>query len=179
MKKNLSILFLVIFSIINTACSTQAKTYQISSLNNAKMMQLHKKINVQLSPSSINDTSVSSRLSSISMPNNDRIDEYIKNAFNGELRYAKVYSLNKDAVVLTLELQDVELYTRFGNASWNFKIKISSNNNESFTLRTQYPFESLHSSEFDGYPAASAFKPVVQELILDIIYDKEFINLLK
>jgi len=171
-------LLIISFSFLITACSTKAKVYKPNIINNEKIKQFSKKIDIVLSKNSINDSSASTRLSSVEMPSEESVSVYIKNAFITELKYARAYSSKDAGITLNLELKDIELHTRFGRASWDFKIQVSSSNGKIIELEYIHKFESLHASEFDTYDAANAFKPAVQNLIQEIIYNKEFVDLL-
>lgn len=107
------------------------------------------------------------------------IPEFVKKAFNDELKFAGIYS--DSGVTLSGQFTKIEFSSTAGltNGWWLLGVKLQSSNGTSLSAENRYEFK----SGFDAITAcnqtAQALGPAVQDLIKSAVTDPMFANLVR
>ena len=181
MGKLLVSISIAMVAVFITGCGLKTADYGISSDNVQKLREFSEsKINVgKFTAQTPNENQVLCRLAeTISTPQGESFEEYIKKAFISELVMAGIYDKNSQ-IEISGHLEKIYGSTMLGDAYWEVEVVISSSTGKSIKVRKkrEYP------SAFVAYTAcnnmATSFSPTIKELIYEIINHKDFPSLLK
>ncbi|MGB5867388.1 MAG: hypothetical protein WBG69_05885 [Arcobacteraceae bacterium] len=178
-KTGLSLVAVAVLSIGFTGCGVKVATYGASSENVSQLKKYDTKLNVNNFTATTSESSIMCRLSDpIKTPNGESFEQYVENALIEELKMAGLYS--KDAkITLNGHLNEVSASSTPGTANWEFSVKVSSSNGESFTVTSKKDYSSSFMAHYACNDMAEAFKPAVQKLITSIINHPKFSSLVK
>lgn len=107
--------------------------------------------------------------------------DYIKQAFESELKVAGAYDDKSPNVILSGEIIELGFSSSSSvtRGSWHIDLMLRSSNGESIRASETYQFESGFLADTACKQTAEAFEPAVQDLIGKTISNPGFITLLK
>jgi hypothetical protein len=102
--------------------------------------------------------------------------EYLRKAFEDELKVAGVHATDAKRVVLTGTVKRLEFSSSRGitGGSWDIDLAISSSNGRSLSASEHYEFQSGFIADTACKQTAEAYLPAVQNLIGKIVRAPEF-----
>ena len=166
-----------------TGCANKVPVYAISTNNVVNLQGLSKdngKVNLNnFTDSGRDESKVMCRLATpVGTANGETFASYIENAFKKELLVAGMYD-TKSNISISANIDNIYGSTTIGNAYWEFTVTVKSSNGTSYTVHTQYDYESSFSAMSACSEMQRSFVPAVQKLIGDIIQNPKFVDLLK
>ena len=183
MKKSLSIIKLglvgAFLAIGFSGCGIKVAGYSASSDNVSKLRTYKTKVNVSKFTAKSSESSMMCRMSDpIKTPKEETFEKYIENALIDELKMAGLYDKSAK-ITLAGHLNKVSASSTPGVAYWEFSVKVSSSNGQTFTVVSKKEYSSSFMAHYACNDMAGAFSPSVQKLITDIVNHPKFTNLLK
>jgi hypothetical protein len=107
--------------------------------------------------------------------------EYLKKAFEDELKVAGAFGANNPRVVLSGVVNKLEFSSTRGltGGSWDIDVTLSSSNGSKMSASEHYEFQSGFVADTACKQTAEAYMPTVQNLIKKIVHSPDFKNLVK
>jgi len=166
-----------------TGCANKVPAYAISTNNVVNLQGLSKdngKVNLSnFTDSGRNESKVMCRLATpVGISSGETFASYIEDAFKKELLVAGMYN-PKSNVTISANIDKLYGSTTIGNAYWEFTVTVKSSNGTSYTVHTQYDYESSYLATSACSEMQRSFVPAVQKLIGDIVQNPKFVDLLK
>lgn len=182
MKKTLTLGLITAGALLMSGCANKVPTYS----NSAQNMRAVKTIAATATPVRIGkfsatnegESKVMCRLATpVGTPDGMTFAKYIEDALATELEMGNMID-PKSKITVTGNLDSLYGSTMLGNAYWEFKVTIASNNGKSFTVNSRYDYE----SSYTAYSACSemqrSYLPAVQQLVNQIVTHPQFGELL-
>ena len=178
----LSVLVLAVMALF-TGCANKVPAYAISTDNVVNLQGLSKdngQVNLnKFTDSGRDESKVMCRLATpIGTSSGETFASYIEDAFKKELLIAGMYSPKSD-ITISANIDKIYGSTIIGDAYWEFTVTVKSSNGTSYTVHTQYDYESSYLATSACSEMQRSFVPAVQKLIGDIVQNPKFIDLLK
>ena len=107
--------------------------------------------------------------------------EYLRKAFEDELKVAGVHAAANPRVVLTGTVKKLEFSSSRGltGGSWDIAFDLASSNGKSMSASEYYEFQSGFVADTACKQTAEAYMPAVQNLIKKIVHSAEFKGLVQ
>jgi hypothetical protein len=177
--------FLIVsaFSIFIAGCSTfTTPRYSINADTNVALKALNVSnvgVGAFSGPASF-DTSCRAA-GPLAPPDGMSHTEYLKKAFEDELKVAGVFGADKPRVVLNGVVNKLEFSSTRGltGGSWDIDVTLSSSNGSKMSASEHYEFQSGFIADTACKQTAEAYMPMVQNLIKKIVHSPDFKNLVK
>ena len=102
--------------------------------------------------------------------------DYIKKAFEDELKVAGIYAATNPRITLSGNVKKLEFSSSRGltGGSWDIEILLSSSNGKTLPVTEHYEFESGFIADTACKQTAEAYSPAVQDLIKKAVRSIEF-----
>lgn len=102
--------------------------------------------------------------------------QYIRTAFEDELKIAGAYSTATPRVTLTGNITQLNLASMRGirRGEWDIGLRLTSTNGHALAVTEHYQFKSGFSADAACKNTADAFLPAVQDLVHQVITSPEF-----
>ena len=170
----LAILLLCAFTFSGCTAAVNRYGASVENVESLRNMQVTSKVKVNAFTSDELHKSINCRGTiTINTPDGKPFEEYIRNAFISELKLAGIYD-NESSLAIDGHFEKLEASSMIGDAKWMFKIVISAEGKETFTVDSEYPFSASFFGDRACQEVPQAFVPAVQQLINNIIYHPKF-----
>jgi len=175
------IAFLLIF-ILSLGCATYHAPPYVGSTENVIAVQdksIGKKSQVKVNDfkaaSTVNQSIMCRAAGPVKPSAGETFEKYIEDALRDELFEAGIYH-SKANIQIDGLLKRINFETT-GNSSWDIELEVSSNTGTSYTVNVVYEFSGSFMAEHACRDGAEALVEAVQALILEVIQDPDFKNL--
>ena len=173
---------LLVCALIISGCTAAVNQYgaSIENVESLRSMQSTSKVKVNAFTSDELHKSINCRGTiTINTPDGKPFEKVYKEyVFFSELRLAGIYA-NESSLAINGNFEKLEASSMMGDAKWMFKIIISSEGKEPFTVDSEYDFSASFFGDRACQEVPKAFVPAVQQLINDIINHPKFAAMLQ
>ena len=176
MKLYSYLVILLLCAFIFSGCTAAVNRYgaSVENVELLRSMQGTSKVKVNAFTSDKLHKSINCRGTiTINTPDGKPFEEFIRDAFISELKLAGIYA-NDSTIAINGHFEKLDASSVTGNAKWMFKIIISAEGRESFSVDSEYPFSASFLGDRACQEVPQAFGPAVQQLINDIVNHPKF-----
>ncbi len=168
-------------AVLFSGCGIKTNEYSVSA-DNVSQLRTYEgvKLNVgEFTAKTEDESHITCRLSeTITTPQGESFEEYIKNALISELKLAGLYDSGAELTV-TGRLERIYGSSVLGNAYWEFETTVHSSNGESISVKTRREYPSSYFAATACNNMATSFSSSVRKHVGDMIGHKDFAKLLR
>lgn len=180
---NLKVITITVSAAALSACTTYTTPrYAISADNNVALKRLDSaaiSVGAFSGPAKFDPMCRAS--GPLAAPDGMSYSDYIRKAFEDELKVAGIYATEKPRISITGTVKKLDFFSFRGvtGGTWDIEILLKSSNGKTMPVNERYEFESGYVYSVACKQTAEAFFPAVQNLIGKAVRSPEFKTLIQ